>query len=85
MQQGYPLSNSKVSSLEQFKGFVLSNKLDNKQTLLQIDSFSSERHEHIIGGFHAIAKSVKAMELEPPEEPKELPSGEEANEEATDE
>lgn len=72
-------------SLEQFKGFVLSNKLDNKQILLQINSFSNEDRGQIVNGFHVIAKSVKTMELEPPEEPKELLSGEEENEGASDE
>lgn len=72
-------------SLEQFKGFVLSNKLDNKQILLQINSFSNEDRGQIVNGFHVIAKSVKTMEFEPPEEPKELLSGEEENEGASDE
>ena len=72
-------------SLEQFKGFVLSNKLDDKQILLQINSFSNEDRGQIVNGFHVIAKSVKTMELEPPEEPKELLSGEEENEGASDE
>ncbi len=72
-------------SLKQFKGFVLTNKLDNRQTLLQINSFSSEDRGQIVSGFYAIAKSIKTMELEPPEETKELPSGEGENEEVSSE
>lgn len=72
-------------SLKQFKGFVLANKLDNRQTLLQINSFSSEDRGQIVSGFYAIAKSIKTMELEPPEETKELPSGEGENEEVSGE
>lgn len=52
-------------SLGQFKGFVLASKLDNRQTLLQINSFSSEYREQIVSKFHAIAKSIKTMELDP--------------------
>lgn len=61
-------------ALEQFRGFVLDNKLYNRQTLLQINSYSSENREQIVSDFHTIAKSVKAMELEPPEDCKALPS-----------
>ena len=72
-------------SLEQFKGFVLSNKLDDKQTLLQINSFSNEDRGRIVDGFHVVAKSIRAMELEFSEESKKLPLGEEGSKEATDE
>lgn len=72
-------------SLEQFKRFVLANKLDDRQTLLQINSFSSEDRGQIVNGFHAVAGSIKTMKLKPPEATKELPSREEENEEASDE
>lgn len=62
-------------SLSQFREFVLSNNLDDRQVLLRINSYSSEDRGKIVNGFHTIAKSVKTMEIEPPAENRRLPSG----------
>lgn len=72
-------------SLKLFKDFVCRNKLDDKQTLLILNSYSSINRESIVKEFNAIANDIKSFEFKEPKQPAELPENTDKIGEGTDE
>lgn len=56
------------TALEQFQGFVIENKLDERDTLLRINGKSNENLEGITDGFYTIARNVRSLQLKTPDE-----------------
>ena len=69
-------------ALRQLASFVHENRLDDRNTLLALNSRSSENLEEATRGFYRIAKNVTKLPLEAGEarQPEELPEGEDKNE-----